>query len=196
MRYFHFHTDDPDLDWFDAPLKSKQCEKHTKSGARCKKKVIIGAPICWQHLKSQMFLEVNNSTINGAGKGLFARKPSAPDNEIIFKKGDFIANYSGQIITQEELLRRYGDYTAPYGMELSKKSRLIEDAALARGVGSLINHKPRGANVKFIRGRNNRVRLHATKNIKNNDELFTNYGREYRFNEPTRSSTNNSKYLV
>lgn len=199
MRYFHFHSNDPEfleLQYFDAPLKSKQCTETTKSGSRCKRKVVIGTPICFTHLKSKMFLEIANSTIPNAGKGLFARKPSAPNNAVVFEKGDFIANYDGQVISQEELLRRYNQNTAPYAVSLTKKSGLVEDAALSRGVGSLLSHKPRSANVRFSLGRNNRVKIVATRNIKNNQELFVNYGNDYRFDEDVRTSTNNSKWLA
>ena len=82
-------------------------------------------------------------------------------------------------------------------MELSQRSGLAEDASLERGVGSILNHKPkRQANVEFIRGRNNRVKLLATKPIRNHSELTASYGRNYRFNEDVRTSTNNSKYLA
>ena len=144
--------------------------------------------------KKKLFLEIADSTIQNAGKGLFARKPSATANAIVFKPNEFIAYYDGQVINHQELLERYGQWTAPYGIKLHHNQ--YEDAALSRGVGSLINHSPRRANVRFSISANNKIKIIATKNIKNNAELFVNYGNEYNFNEPVSTSTNNRKWTA
>ena len=54
----------------------------------------------------------------------------------------------------------------------------------------------RGANVRFSISANNKIKIIATKNIKNNAELFVNYGNDYNFNEPVSTSTNNRKWTV
>jgi hypothetical protein len=46
-------------------------------------------------------------------KGLFAIDTSAPDDAILFHRGDEIIEYTCDIINDEELDDRYGEYTAP-----------------------------------------------------------------------------------
>ena len=79
-------------------------------------------------------------------------------------------------------MERYGSYTAPYGIQISKRQN--EDGALHRGIGSLVNHPPHNgrSNARFSVSKQ-RIVLVATKNIRNNQEIFVNYGRDYRFNE-------------
>ena len=138
---------------------------------------------------------MKTSTIPDAGDGLFARRGSVDDRTIVFKSGDVICQYNGEIISQQTLEERYGDNTAPYGVELRAGRK--EDGALARGVGTLINHYPRKKNCRIAVNRANRAQIIAIKNIKNGDELFVSYGRSYRFNEDgVETSTNGRKYTV
>ena len=195
VKYFHFHT--PDGDNFDAELETHRCRANSKaSGTRCKNRVTIGLSTCWQHTMSQKFLQIRTSTIEGAGDGLFVRRMGAQDDRtiVVFKAGDVICQYNGEIISQQTLEERYGDNTAPYGVELRAGRK--EDGAVARGIGTLINHYPRKKNCRIAINRNNRAQIVATKNIRNGDELFVSYGRSYRFNEDVETSTNNRKYTV
>ena len=142
-------------------------------------------------------MEIDDSTIPNAGKGLFVNDPYAGDDDIIFRPRAIICNYDGEIIDQQTLLDRYGQYTAPYGIEPRENAVELEDAALVRSAGSHINHRPtRQTNVRFSVGRNNRMRIVATKNIRNHRELFVNYGSEYMFDEDVETSTNNRKWTV
>ena len=91
--------------------------------------------------------------------------------------------------------RRYKEYTAPYGLQ--NRIDIFEDAAFKRGIGSIINHAPRKANCRISIGRNNRASIVATKNIKNGEELYMSYGKDYKLVEDgVRTSTNNNKYKV
>ena len=145
---------------------------------------------------SQKFLQIRTSTIEGAGDGLYARKGPIDDRSIVvFKAGDVVCQYNGEVISQENLEERYGSRnTAPYAVLLNSNRR--EDGALARGVGTLINHNVRKQNCRIAINRNNRAQIVATKNIRNGDELFVSYGRSYRFNEDVETSTNGRKYSV
>jgi hypothetical protein len=88
----------------------------------------------------------------------------------------------GEIINQQQLFHKYGQYTAPYGIQINANT--YEDGARHRGVGSLINHKPVAqSNVRFSIGRDKKAYIVATKNIRNKAELYVSYGRGYRFNE-------------
>ena len=192
-KYFHFWSDDNEV-IFNGKLESRRCEFTLANGNQCKRNCIIGLPYCHTHLTSKYKIQIRDSLIPGAGKGLFAYDKKSDDDAIIFRNEDKICPYFGEIINNNELNARYGEYTAPYGMKLN--NGLYEDGALERGVGTLINHRPNAqANTRFsLSNQTNRVWIKATKNIRNNQELYVSYGRDYRFNEPVHSTTNNRKY--
>jgi hypothetical protein len=195
VKYFHYHI--PDLDiWYDHPVESVRCEEIKPNGQRCRKKCVIGSPNFSIHLKYKHFLVILDSEIPGAGKGLYVWDPHKGEDDVVFKKGDRICYYNGEVLTEEQFNERYParNYTAPYTVELHNHQ--YEDGALQRGVGALINHKPsRHCNCKLSIGRNNRAQIIATKTIRNYEELFCNYGRGYKFNENgLETSTNNRKY--
>jgi hypothetical protein len=151
---------------------------------------VIGLPYCWTHLLSEKNLRIKASTLPDAGKGLFAQKKNA-GTDIIFRKDDSIIQYQGQEIDGNQLQMRYDDFTAPYGIQLNKGK--FEDGACKRGAGNLVNHASSSSgkvNAQFvIDTRRNRVVLKAIKNIRNDTEIFVNYGRDYGFNEGTRYTT-------
>jgi hypothetical protein len=195
VKYFHWHI--PDLDiYYDKPLQSNRCEEIKPDGHQCRRKVVMGAPYCNIHLKYKHFLVIRDSTIQNAGKGVFVFHPQKQEDEIIFKKGERICYYEGEVLTHDQFLERYTahDKTAPYTVQLHNNK--FEDGALKRGIGSLLNHKRMsGCNCKLSISHNNRAQIIATKNIYNYEELFINYGRSYRFNEAgVETSTNNKKY--
>lgn len=174
---------------FEAPLESEQCVATTNSGQRCKRNTVIGCGYCYTHLLKLKHLRIKTSTIEGAGKGLFALDPTESDNAIIFKKDDKIIKYDGELVDRDELDERYGGYTAPYGVEISRTKDEYEDGALHRGVGTLVNHSTRDANCRFSVTRNGNIVLKATRNIRNNKEILVDYGRNYNFNEDTSYKT-------
>ena len=135
-----------------------------------------------QHLAKAYKVRIAPTTLpNTQGKGLFAYKGSSPNQDIVFCPNDNIISYRGEPVSAEDLEHRYGNKTAPYALQLNKTSFL--DAGCERGVGSLANHKSRtyaNAKLSFFRGE---VRLKATKNIRNGDEIFVSYGDLYRLNE-------------
>lgn len=126
-------------------------------------------------------LRLKASGIPGAGKGLFAMNNSLPSGTLMFKKGQMVVEYDGEVIGREELERRYREFTAPFGIQAT--ASVYEDGACRRGVGTMVNHSKR-ANVMFYRGGRNRIKLRATKHIYNGQELLVDYGREYSFKEP------------
>lgn len=128
-------------------------------------------------------LRISRSTLPGVGQGLFAYDKQRPYGELMFKKGDTIAQYDGETVTKAELDRRYGQYTAPYGLQANRKA--FEDGACHRGIGSLINavHHQKDGNVLLV-DKNHTLLVEASKGIRNGDELFTYYGKAYRFDDP------------
>jgi hypothetical protein len=167
---------------FTCAVPTRQCTATNKSGGtQCKRLCAIGTPFCWTHLASLKHLKVKESTIEGAGRGLFAHDPRQGQEAILFRKDQTIAEYTGEIIDQTELVDRYAQHTAPYAVQAGA-DRFI-DAACDRCIGSIANTRPRGQNVRFsvYRGR---VSLKATQNIRNGQEIFLAYGGQYRLEEP------------
>jgi hypothetical protein len=179
---------------FQKNLRGFRCIGRRRDGHQCGRTSVIGCPYCFQHLRSERHLRVRPSTIPNAGKGLFAEDPLRADREIIFRVGDYIIDYTGESINENQLEERYGEYTGPYAIEVRGRSNqrggLFIDAAAERGVGSLINHRARSsANSVFVVDyRANRARLRAVRPIRNGDEIFVSYGNQYQMNEPGASS--------
>jgi hypothetical protein len=170
---------------FECKINSVRCIGKNKSGQICKRRICIGTPYCFTHLPSYMHLKVKISNIPNAGKGIFAIDKTKNDNEIVFKKGDIICKYGGEFINLDEKNERYENYTAPYGMELSKN--VFQDCACKRDVGSIVNtaNYKKDNNVEFIISTRptREVKLRAKKNIYNNQELLVDYGRTYKLHE-------------
>ena len=177
---------------FQSPLTTERCICISNNGNRCTKNTVIGAPYCWIHLLYQKHLRIKDSNIHNAGKGLFVIDKRRANNAIIFREGQTIIRYHGEIINENELIRRYGQFTAPYGIRIRENQNRYEDGAIERGVGSLINHSAneRIINCRFGVSTNNKnpelndlIIVKAIKNIRNGQELYVNYGDEYNFNE-------------
>lgn len=164
---------------FSCKLQSLQCEANNKNGTRCQRRVVIGCPYCYVHLKYLKHLVIKPSLLHNGGKGLFA---SGKDNNIVFRKSQAIIEYTGEVINNQTLQNRYGQYNAPYTLRVGN-NRCI-DSACQRGVGSIANTNAGNNNAKFA-VHNGRARLVATKNIRNGNELYVSYGHSYRLNEPT-----------
>ena len=193
--YFHFRNNPEHISW-DSQLKTERCEFVKPDGHRCKRNVIIGLSYCFQHRLKKYHVQSKPSTIPNAGIGLFANN-GTNNNDIVFKKNQKIVPYNGQITTKRVIDERYGDATAPYALEI--RGDRVTDGALMRGIGTLLNHKSRTqSNARFsVAKDNNEVNLVATKDIRNRNELFVNYGNDYRFHEAgVNYSTNNSKYRL
>ena len=192
--YFHFHSKTDKDPYFNGKLQSIQCEAVKSNAQRCKNHTVIGQTYCHAHRKKMLHLQIKKSTIPGAGQGLFA---AGDEGKIIFKTGDRICMYNGQLLNDLELLRRYREETAPYAIELHKKDGEVqyEDAATRRGIGSLANHSRNKSkiNARLSISRNNRAQLIATKNIRSGAEILVDYGPDYGFDDDVCTATNRSK---
>jgi hypothetical protein len=212
VKYFHFHyTDDLGITHkFDEKLVSKQCNHIIPNKARCLNHCEIGLDLCWIHLETIKNLKIQDSKYlrslrprnKGKGQGLYAFTRKKKKTQQIFKKKDVICNYNGEFIDKDELDRRYGEHTGPYGITISTSGGLYEDAAIERGVGAMINHSnsTRRINCHLVKRRDrtlgrDRVSIVATKNINNGSELITTYGDNYRFDENVQTSTNSRKKI-
>ena len=180
---------------FQCNLNCSQCIANTATGARCKRRVCIGTPYCFSHISPALQLKIAPSTIPQAGKGVFAFNKNKGANAVIFEPRDIICVYGGEFISKNELDNRYGDYTAPYGIEVNHN--LMQDGACTRSAGSLFNHKNRRTdnNAEFYTSTQNpglhprQIKIRATKRIRNNQEIFIHYGNQYGMNEEDVSYT-------
>lgn len=78
--------------------------------------------------------------------------------------------------------------TAPYGVHMNASK--VMDCGCIRSVGSLANNNPGKNNAKLsVNNQYNTVKLKATKNIKNNEEIYLAYGNQYGKNEQTSHTT-------
>jgi hypothetical protein len=174
---------------FSCRLKSIKCEAKNTNGHQCKKQSVIGTPLCWIHLLHQKHLRIKPSRY---GQGLFASDPKKGENAVVFRRGQTIIEYGGDVIDETELIRRYDGFTAPYGVGIGSRNgdNIYKDGACNRGIGGLANHRSASQrpNAHFGFTRNNVLVLIADEPIKNNREIFINYnkghkGRRYNFNE-------------
>jgi len=166
---------------FSCTIQCQQCQAETTSGKRCSNRTCIDK-YCWIHLRKIKHLRIKKSLLLNAGRGLFA-DDGTKSQDIVFKKNDRILSnitlYNGEKVTGKELDKRYGDDTAPYGIGMGS---VYEDGACVRGAGSMANHSPKQANAKLSFDSKNKVfSVKATKNIKNGQEIYVNYGRDYKF---------------
>ena len=169
---------------FQCELEKSQCQYQTKKG-RCKRTFKIGTEYCFQHLKIVYGVKVHNSRLIQGEKGLFAVRN--------FKKGDFIIPYIGEIISAEELKRRYDfdgyENVGPYALKAGNK---IIDAACRRGSASMINDA-RGTGVSPNCDLTEKG-IYAIADIEDGDELLTDYGETYWEESAISWSTKRAKY--
>jgi hypothetical protein len=130
-------------------------------------------PMCPQHTKLILGLEVKDSTIPNAGKGLFAVKT--------FRKHDKITEYTGIVLTKSQIDALYGKLDqdlSPYAVQISDD--LYMDSSCARSIAAFANDSKSHNNAKLSTNRlTNKVFLRAIKNINPHDEIFTSYGENY-----------------
>ena len=177
---------------FACDLECKRCIAKTVNGQDCKRTVCVGLPYCHQHLESKMKLKVKDTRY---GKGVFAWDKDKAVGAPVFKKGDLITKYEGEILTKRQLEARYGkDSTAPYGIQLENK---FIDLACKRGIGGLFNHsddrEERSASLVQYRDREGSpwgIAVEADKNVLNKKQILVSYHaganskkKKYRFNE-------------
>ena len=118
---------------------------------------------------------VDASTIPGAQQGLFANK--------VYKAGDFIVEYTGDVIDHMEKTRRYpsGDgkyiiqctrdrYIDAVNPSTSSAARYINTAGSSNNAKLRVSHHHNGSTVK----------VYATSHINIHDEIFMAYGCSYR----------------
>ena len=167
---------------FDCFLKCRRCIHVQTNGVQCKRNVCMGRPYCWQHMKD---IRIAKSKIPQAGNGIFAKlskekRQMQEHHDIVFSKGDIIGHYIGELLDARKLDERYGESTAPYALHLSND--MYVDCACDRSIVALANHamdsKSKNAELEFYMNPQNGLAsgvLRASKNIKDGDEILTDY---------------------
>lgn len=120
-------------------------------------------------------LVLKTSGIPNAGLGVFVKGPGGPDR-VLFHAGDPVCYYAGEEVTAAELAKRYDhdgiEVTAPYGMQMGDR---LYDSACARRMGEYINAGP----VNTLMPERQGDPAVAARDIKNGEELFVSYGKDY-----------------
>lgn len=162
----------PQFSW-SSPLVTAKClEGH------CNTMVSVGLPYCPVHTEIHYGVKVAESTIAGAGLGLFATRR--------LKKDQVVCPYLGGICEESTIRRLYGLNTAVYAVQLT--AGVTENADICRGIGSLCNHKTRGFNCRLAKYKHRTV-VRAVRDIKAGTELFVSYGSDYRFQPDVQAVT-------
>lgn len=167
---------------FQCELHCQQCDFVKEDGTKCRRRVCLGSPTCWQHSIIRYGIKIKDSTIALAGKGLFAERD--------FDRWEYICPYIGENVTNECLDLRYGlDGTAPYATDLDDGAI---DSACYRGIAAFANglfgedgkSLPKVYhNVEIFDDDEGNVWLRARKKILKGEEMFAYYGTQYRFSD-------------
>ena len=155
-------------------MGSQRCVATNNAGTQCKSLTRKGA-FCWLHLQAIKRLRIKPSSIAGAGLGLWVGKVK---QEPGFKKGDKVADYSGDLIEHEE----DADIGGPYVLGLSK-TLAIDASRTNVGEGRYANDSrgtgvPTNARLVCNPGRKSAV-LEATRDLQGQEEVFVSYGPDY-----------------
>jgi len=120
-------------------------------------------------------LEVKESTITNAGKGLYTN--------VDIKRGELICEFTGKFISNEEVETLLNDNKLLYliywdddvTLDVENSDCLAKYANDAEGFMK-INGLKNNSKIVF---EDNRCFIMATKNIKKGQEIFVSYGKEY-----------------
>ena len=173
---------------FACKLKSAQClYRRVRGNQRCKKRVVMGLGYCNDHLRKEMGVSIEDSSIEHAGKGLFAARPfEVGENPMVLPERCTETSsarcslpYWGELLTGAEATRRYGTQTGNYALGKGDKTRRVVDAACFRSFGSFINHSRENPNVRFVTFDNTTPSIVVIRPIAAGEELLADYGRKY-----------------
>lgn len=131
------------------------------------------------HRKPLIFLDNQLVVKRGtSGLGLFTTKP--------IKKGQIIVEYTGPLLTDEQMEKKGGKYLFALGKDWTI------DGSGRNNLARYINHWCVQTNCEPIQYAK-RIKIRATKNIKPGTELHYDYGKEY-FDEYIKGHCNCPKH--
>ena len=174
---------------FSCRLKSVRCAYVSKAThARCPVHITVGLPFCPRHLAQERKVAIQPSLLVPGQMGLFVHAPGVSPGDIVFRLHDRIIEYAGEDISAAEVERRYGagsDFTAPYVLNI--KTWFVDAAcvrgaaAFANGVGRVADGANAGVHITPANSLANprQFMLHATKRLRQGDEIILAYGKDY-----------------
>lgn len=129
-----------------------------------------------EYKNARKFLEIKESTIPGAGRGVFARKR--------LEEGTSLGFYSGKILTKREH-ENMSPTDASYVVTLQwkrkvrgRRQHIIVDGNVSGNMLSIINDGPHSGHEANLEMDDGGV-LYTTKVVEEGEELFWNYGNNY-----------------
>lgn len=118
---------------------------------------------------SEKHFSVRKSTIDGAGRGLFAEVP--------IKEEDTIGYYTGKIISEEEFHREDRPFNA-YILWVCRTC-IIDGEGEGSNYTRFINHSDTPNAFLVVSSRWKTARFEALRDIEPGEEIFFNYGEDY-----------------
>jgi len=163
----------------DKPLFVEQCIGFIPGIGQCGRKIARLQPFCNECYPNYYYVQVRKSTIPGAGFGLFCNEAGVKEGDVVFKEGNFIAPYFGEILTKKQFDKRYeGSVSCVYTM---MEDEVYYDSCLYRGATAYSNDssisgiEPNAYFDKF----EDIIGIVASRDIVQGEELFTTYGDDY-----------------
>lgn len=120
-------------------------------------------------------VEVRLSNIKDAGFGLFAKSTIKKGNLISEFTGELIDNNQVEILSSKRKMLYLIDWDENYTLDVEKSDCFAKYANDAEGLKLIKNLK----NNSKISWYNNKLFLEAIKDIKQNEEIYVSYGKEY-----------------
>lgn len=177
---FRLYDDQGRLFW-QRPLRERCCR-------HCRAKTALVHPYCAACLPLALRVELRPSSIPGAGLGLFASDPGRAPGAIVFRRGERIAPYLGEPLSDAGVARRYFAAVADPAVEWVRAPYLGRcrsgrlDAALFRGPAAYCNDV-RGSrfapNARLKLDRGGAAWARALRPIADGEEIFVSYGPTY-----------------
>jgi uncharacterized protein len=128
-------------------------------------------------MKKEIKLVVKKSQLPKSGKGLYTKEE--------IKKGEFIVEYKGEIITDKEATRRAAEDDCYGYMFFINKNHCIDAYHTPQHLARYANDAKGLARVEGFKNNaeyeivGKKCFIKATKNIKSGEEIFVSYGKEY-----------------
>lgn len=170
---------------FTCKLRGARCCAKKRNGGACSMRVVQAMLCCFQHTSAVFKLRVDKSALGGFN-GLFVCDKSAAPGAVVFKKGEEVCPYYGEVLTQAQLDARYpGNTTAPYTFHsggAGTQSKYLDSACFQTlgGKANVASGKKRN-NAWFTRtGSASAARIRAKRNLRNGEEVFVSYGNTYK----------------
>ena len=160
-------------------IECQRCNYIKPDGVQCSRNTCLYPRMCWQHSIKTYPFKIKNSTIPGAGKGLYSTSV-IKKHELMHKKAGY---YGGKVVSAAV----YKNSKNTYGVSLSGHKGIMDGASTQSGLLRRANTKKHGQggnNAKLIRvnqtaSRAERIGAQATKRIPAGSEIFMSYGAGY-----------------